>query len=232
MRRLCLVIGIVVCCSLLAYGQLGGLKKASKPADSGGGGGDVDALIQQIQAVQLNFSMATDKLVEAQMFAIEIYSNQEKRAELAQKVAQIREIKEPDKKQKEMAAVAVESNKLTAAISEQDIQNKKLSDQQKGDATRTSFNVLLAVLKDKAAVDEAKELLPKAQSAAKDLGSNPQNAAKARNLNSGVSSLQAIAQDGPTQISAANGTTQTLSKIRKANGIPDPPQPDVKGDFH
>lgn len=231
MRKLSFLTIVLLCVPLVANAQLGKLGKLAKAAVSDSGSGDVDGLIQQIDAVQADFTAASDKLLEAYAAAIDIYASQEKKKEFDQRVDQIKKIEKPDQRAKETAALMVDSNKILEAVSEQEIQNKKLSDQQKADVGRMSYNVLLAVLKDKAAVGKAKELAPKAESAARDLGNNPQNAPKARKLTTAVPSLQAIADSGPTQVSAATGIAQMLGKARKANGIPDPPQPEVSGAF-
>jgi len=231
MHKLSSLLIVLLCVPLVATAQFGGIAKASKGATSDSSSGDVNALIRQIESAVADFTAASEKLLEAYLTSVDIYVGQEKKKEIEQKIAQIQKIEKPDQQAKETAILMIEMNKILAAISEQEIQQKKLSDQQKADIVRMSYNVALAVVKDKATVDKVKELTPKTQAAAKDIGNDPQKAPQARKLNAAPPSLQAIAESGPLQVVAAHGIAQMLEKARKANGIPDPPEPQTSGEF-
>jgi DNA-binding FrmR family transcriptional regulator len=226
MRKLSLLLIVVLCASQLAAAQL--RLPGKKPSSSGG---DINALIKQIDAVVADFVAASDKLLEAHLTSIEIYDSQEKKKELEQKIEQIKKIEKPDEKAKATAEVMEDMNKTLQAVTEQAIQQKKLSDQQKEDLARMSYNVALAVVKDKAVVDQARELAPKTQSAATDLGNDPQKAPQARSLNEKSVSLKAIAESGPRHITATAGIVRMLDRARRANGIPNPPEAQATGEF-
>jgi hypothetical protein len=232
MRRPSFLLIVLLCAPLAAFAQFGGIVKGiAKGSPSDSGGGDVNALLQKIEAVAADFTAASDKLLEAYVASVDIYVSQEKKNELEQKITQIKKIEKPDQRAKETADLMIEMNKILEAVSEQQVQQKKLSDQQKTDVGRMSNNVALAVVKDKDCVDKAKELAPKSQAAAKDIGNDPQKAPQARKLTAATASLQAIAESGPRQITAAQGIVKMLAGARKANGIPDPPEAQTSGEF-
>jgi len=229
MRKLSSLLIVLLCVPLVASAQFGRLKAATGAASDSGG--DTTGLVQQIDVVMAEFTAASDKLLEAYLQSVEIYISQEKKKELEQRIAQIKAIEKPDQKMKETADLIIEMSKILEAVAEQEIQQKQLSDQQKKDVARMSYNVLLAVLKDKVAVEKAKELAPKAQSAAKDIGNDPQKAPQARKLKDAAGPLHAIAENGPKEVAATSGIVKMLDSARKANGIPDPPEPQTSGEY-
>jgi hypothetical protein len=230
MRRLGFSLIVLVCASQLAAAQFPRLPGRGSSSSSSSGG-DVNALIQQIDAVVADFVTASEKLLEAYLRSVDIYSSQENKKKLEEKIEQIKKTEKPDQRAKETAEVMEEANDILQAVTEQEIQQKTLSDQQKKDLARMSHNVALAVVKDKAVVDKARELAPKTQSAATDIGNDPQKAPQARSLTDKSVSLKAIVESGPKHVTHTAGIVRMLDKARRANGIDDPPQAQATGEF-
>jgi hypothetical protein len=106
------------------------------------------------------------------------------------------------------------------ALVEQEVKDKEANEKTLSKDDRDNYGKLSkllfsAMLQEKAAIETAKEVQPRAQSAASNLGSDPTAMAgsQPKKLNSGIKNLNEIVTEGPKHVSTMTDVAKHLAKI-------------------
>jgi hypothetical protein len=100
-------------------------------------------------------------------------------------------------------------------VKDKEANEKSLSKEDRDNYGKLSKLLFSAALQEKAAIETAKEVQPRAQSAASNLGSDPTAMAgsQPKKLNSGIKNLNEIVTEGPKHASAMTDVAKHLAKI-------------------
>jgi len=217
MKRAFTVCMLVVLFAGLSFAQFGKLPSIGKK--SGGAGVDADSLISQANAINTDFVLATYALADSYAIMLDIADKKESAAKLRDAVVHAKA--EPVDKQAKFLVTPLDEAQREIDIEAATLESKKLGDKDKLDIARISFNVAVAALKDKSAIEKTAGLLPKTQDAIRQVGSDPMGATKLTKLQGAATALTGVSSLAPTQVKALTGMMGTLSKMRKTNSVSD-----------
>jgi hypothetical protein len=106
------------------------------------------------------------------------------------------------------------------ALVEQEVKDKEANEKTLSKDDRDNYGKLSkllfsAVMQEKAAIETAKDVQPRAQSAASNLGNDPTAMAgsQPKRLNSGIKNLNEIVTEGPKHVAAMSDVAKHLAKI-------------------
>jgi hypothetical protein len=104
------------------------------------------------------------------------------------------------------------------ALIDQEIQDKEKNEKSLSKSDRDNYGKLARLLftaatQEKAAIDSARDIQPRAQSAASNLGKDPTAMGKAKRLNSGVKDMGDIVTEGPKHVAQVASVVKNIGKI-------------------
>jgi len=216
-KRVVTVILALMLLNSITFAQFGKLSGVGKKPS--GGAVDADSLVAQANAINADFLIATYALANSYAAMLDIADKKEEAAKLRDAIAHAKA--EPVDGQAKFLVTPMDDAQRTLDVQAGTLETKKLNDKEKRDLARISFNVAIAVLKDKSAIEKTADLLPKTQDAVKQATSDPTAATKLNSLKGAATVLNGISQLAPTQIKSVTGTVGTLAKMRKINNISD-----------
>jgi hypothetical protein len=100
-------------------------------------------------------------------------------------------------------------------VKDKEANEKSLSKEDRDNYGKLSKLLFSAALQEKAAIETAKDVQPRAQSAASNLGNDPTTLAgsQPKRLNSGIKNLNEIVSEGPKHVSTMTDVAKHLAKI-------------------
>ena len=195
-----------------ATAQIGGLRRAAS-----GPSPEVRALLGRIDSTRTRFDRATGLLSTSSLVMEGVVSNAERKAEIR------RELESANQREQRADSNRVQLNaedratRLEAATQQRQYEQQQLSSEQSANVSAAAFNAALAGLIDAQALNDARQLIGEAQTAASRMN-DPANAVYANRLREAATMhLPAIVNAVPAQVRLGNAIVGAARQASAAN---------------
>ena len=233
-------------CSLLAFlvlhllsassdaglGGLGKLSKAKQLTES-----DIGDVLDRIEATKTDFAGATKCLNQSRDVLFDIAATNEKKEQVKAKESALAAAENDEEKERITVEIqTMKDEEIERARKSGELKKKKLEGKQLKNTGRLMYNLALAVLKDKAAVGNAKKLKGEAPEAIKSAKSSKLQAAKGATKIKAVSDavskdLPTILAEAPRQIKTLKAFLSAAKALKKSNKVEDLGKPKEEDTF-
>lgn len=208
-------------------------KVKKKPAQSV----DVDQFLARVEATKTNFQGATKCLKQGRDILFDIAATKEKKEQLNTMQRQLDEAESEEEKERITIEMGkAQDEEIKRAKESGELENKKLNQEQAGNVGKLSFNLALAIILDRNAVEHGPKIISDGQLVIDNAKSNPMHAAKLgaklpQVTKAVTTDIPAIINEAPHQIETLNALLDATKVLRKNNDIPDKGEPKESDQF-
>jgi hypothetical protein len=195
---------------------------------------EIRRLLARVDSTRERFDRATRLLLKSSYVMEAVVATEEQRATIRRELASVDEREQRGGDNTVQLDAEDHATRLEAATQNRQYQQKQLSDAQAANVSAAAFNAALAGVIDALALNDARQLVGEAQSAASAMASEPANAVYANRLREAATvQLPAIVNSVPVQArlsSAIVGAARQASAsnanvhVTEATAATDPPR--------
>jgi len=179
---------------------------------------EIQRLLARIDSTRARFDRATALLVTSSLVMEGVVSTADRKAEIRRELASANEREQRGGENRVELNAEDHATRLEAATQQRQFEHQQLSQEQSANVNAATFNSALAALLDAMALNDARQLIGEAQSAASAMGSEPANAVYAQRLtNAATQQLPAIVNAVPTQLRLAAAIKAAAQQARASN---------------
>lgn len=179
---------------------------------------EVRQLLSRIDSTRSRFDRATRLLHSSSLVMEGVVATSERKAEISRELESANQREERSGDDRVQLNAEDRATHLEAATQQRQYEHQKLSQQQSANVSAAAFNAALAGLLDAMALNDARQLIGEAQSAARAMGNDPANAMYASRLTSAATDqLPAIVNAVPTQARLGSAIAGAARQAGSAN---------------
>lgn len=199
--------------------------------------GDIDRFLYRVETVKTNFQGATKSLKQGRDIVFDIAATNEKKEQLKTLQRQLDEAESDEEKERVTVEIEqLQDEEIARAKKEGELENKKLKQEQVVNIGKLSYNLALAIIKDRNAIQNGPKIISDGKAVIKNASRNPWQAAKIairiKYVRAAIfDDLPAIVQEAPHQIRALDALLEAASLLKKNNDIPEMKEPESEDEF-
>jgi hypothetical protein len=203
--------------AVCAEAQIGRLRRAAERVASGPSP-EVRALLERIDTTRTLFDRATFLLFKSAGVMEAVVATQDRRAEIRRELASADSLEQRGGENRVQLNAEDKATRLEQAVAQRQYEQRQLSEAQSRNVSAAGFNAALAALMDAFALDQARNLIGEAQTAAQGIANDPAQLAFFNRLRQAATvDLPAIVNTVPTQVRLAGAIRGAVQQARAAN---------------
>jgi hypothetical protein len=179
---------------------------------------EVRRLLERIDSTRARFDRATKLLLTSSLVMEGVVSTAERKAEIRRELESATTLEQREGENRVQLNAEDRATRLEAATQQRQFEQQRLSSEQSANVSAATFNGALAALIDAMALNDARQLVGEASSAASAIGAEPANLVFANRLRAAATEqLPAIVNAVPAQVRLATAISAAARQARASN---------------
>ncbi len=199
--------------------------------------GDIDRFLERVEIVKTNFQGATKNLKQGRDILFDIAATGEKKEQLKTLQQQLDEAESDEERERITVEIeTLQDEEINRAKESGELENKKLNREQLKNVGKLTYNLALAVIKDRNAIKNGPKIIEDGKAVIKNASGDSwqmvKMAIRIKYIKAAITEdIPAIITEAPRQVDTLGALLETTKVLKKNNEIPDMGEPKEEDEF-